>query len=115
MGFLPDKKSFLGSSTSESAGLIMTGGIDDSFEYYSNTTVSTLDGTNFDETSVPDLPDFGVGENCLVAIGDDTLVTIGASNYGMNVQRYTRGDDTWEQLPETNEGRESAACGFVRR
>ena len=83
--------------------------------YYSYATLSTLDGITFDESSVPDFPDFGLGENCLVASGDDTLFNVGSSSGGKEVLRHTKGDAEWERLADTNLDKEATACGIVRR
>ncbi len=79
-------------------------------------TISTADGSTFDTTSVPHLPDSGDYFNCLAAIDeDDQIVTVGGIGNTRRVLRFTRGDDSWESLPDTDGDRMQSGCGIIRK
>ncbi len=81
-----------------------------------SSTVSTTYGISFDTDSVPDLPD-GIEErhNCLVAIDDLDLISIGGSNHPDQVLRFTMGASEWEYLNSPQVGRDGSGCGLVSR
>ena len=104
---MPSNKSYAGSTTMSGLGLVITGD--------THSTISTFNGNLFDETSVPDLPGYGVGENCLVGVDGDALFSVGGGSGGREVFRYAALDDGWDRLPNTNGGREGSACGHAKR
>ncbi len=78
--------------------------------------MSTRDGIDHDRHSVPYLPIGGTYHNCLVSVGNDTLVSVGrASDPTRPVLRYTLGGPDWEFLNSTVEERSGSGCGLVTR
>ena len=78
--------------------------------------MSTFDGISFDGSSVPDLPD-GMADyhNCLVSVDENTLMSIGGSEFTRQVWEYTIGDSAWVSLSSPEVGREGSGCGLVTR
>ena len=131
---MPESRHYAGSTISTRLGLVITAGYSGeraesctnmSLAGYNNdvvgsftqsSTMSTFDGINFDTSTVPDFPE-GVEDhhNCLVALDDDTLLSIGGSGYDDRVLRYTIGDSGWVSLSSPQVGREGSGCGLVTR
>ncbi len=74
---------------------------------------ATTDGVDF-ESDIPDLP-VANHHHCVVAVDDDTLISIGGSaGDGRSVYRYVTGDEEWEELEaKTPRPHVAAGCGLV--
>ena len=108
VGAMSEPLEFRGTASHPSLGMVAVGGLPST-----SAAESTLDGVTF--TSLPDLP---VREyhNCLVALSDGSLVSIGgeASLATDNkVYRLPMGAEQWEELPETIYQRSGSSCGVT--